>query len=157
MTKKFKCYYDTIGVGATTCHIAESATDKSQAESTDIYKCIEKYGIDALARKTMAEEYMFLDNTDPWINMDMKTAINQKKQMKDYFEKLPARARKVFGDNLEVFTEKYRNGDFNDFAKTGVLNQEQIENLKEAYNAQKEMVQNNTELHTEPANSVQNS
>ena len=100
-----------------------SMTDKSQAEEADIYKCIEKYGIATMMRQSMAQEPIYLDNTK---KMTLQEAVNMRKYMDEYFEQLPARCRKVFGDDPETFYQKYKSGDFNDFLNTGVMTEEQI-------------------------------
>lgn len=111
----------------------DSITDASQAIDVDIYACIEKYGIDSLRRKYEADTQMFLDVSKTF-NLTVDEAVEQQNQMLEYFETMPARARKVFGDNPDIFVQKYRNGDFNDFIKTGALNEEQIKILNDDIN-----------------------
>lgn len=104
----------------------ESKTDKSQAQDTEIYNCIEKYGIQSLMRQSQAKEPMYLDNTQ---NMTLDEAVRTRYQMDEYFKQMPARARKVFGDNPDVFYEKYKRGEYDNFLETGALTQEQVYEL----------------------------
>lgn len=105
----------------------ESMTDQSQRQEADIYACLEKYGAQALLNKTRAQEFLYLDNTNA--NMTLDEAVRIQKDMKDYFEQLPAKVRKTFGDKAEIFIEKYKRGEFNDFIATGVLSDEMVAEL----------------------------
>lgn len=109
--------------------IGESMTDQSQAEDTDIYKCIEKYGIQSLIRQTEAKEFLYLDNTNR--NLTLDEALRQKEQMNEYFKNLPARVRKQFGDDIEIFYQKYNRGEFDEMLNHGILSKEQVQAIGE--------------------------
>lgn len=110
----------------------KSITDASQAIDVDVYACIEKYGIDSLSRQYKAKEQMFLDVSRTF-NLTVDEAVEQQNQMMEYFDTMPARARKIFGDNPDIFIQKYRKGDFNDFIETGALGEDQVKILKDEY------------------------
>lgn len=126
---KFKNKFENYCEHAGTTTTGESLTDQSQAAEADIYKCIEKYGVTTLMRQSMAKEHMYLDNTAT-MGLSPDDVLRQKEQMAEYFDTMPARARKVFGDNIDVFQEKYRNGEFDDFINTGALSKEQVDLLQ---------------------------
>ncbi len=102
-------------------------TDKSSAQETDIYYCLNKYGATTLLNKTINEQFMYLDNTNR--NLTLDEAVHQREQLNEYFINMPAKCRKVFGDNFDNFVEKYKSGDLNDFLKTGTLSQEQVNKI----------------------------
>lgn len=124
LKNKFQEYKTREGTKA----LGESMTDQSQREECDIYTCIKKYGISTLVNKTQATEFLYLDNTNR--NMTLDEAVRVRKDMEEYFKQQPARVRKVFGDNVDMFIEKYKQGEFTDFLTTGVLNDELVEQLK---------------------------
>lgn len=130
LKNKFNEYKTREGTKA----LGESMTDQSQREECDIYTCLKKYGISTLVNKTMASEFLYLDNTNR--NMTLDEAVRMRKDMEDYFKQQPARVRKVFGDNVDMFIEKYKAGEFNEFLKTGVLNEELVNQLKGDNNEQ---------------------
>lgn len=136
---KLKNKYENYKESKGTVSTQESATDRTNAADVDIYKCIEKYGIDSLMRKSMAQEELFLDCTAT-SNLTLDEAIRQREQMDEYFTQLPARVRKLFGDNSQIFFERYKNGEFDDFLQTGTLSSEQVSIL------QKEELNRNQEL-----------
>lgn len=126
LKKKYDNYKQHIG----TYDFGESRTNQASAEEVDIYKCIEKYGASQLINKTMAQEFLYLDNTNR--NLTLDEAIRQREQLTEYFlNVMPARARKVFGDSPEQFIEKYKAGEMDNFLKTGALSQEQILKIEE--------------------------
>lgn len=124
LKNKFNEYKTREGTKA----LGESMTDQSQREECDIYTCLKKYGISTLVNKTKATEFLYLDNTNR--NMTLDEAVRVRKDMEEYFKQQPARVRKVFGDNVDMFIEKYKQGEFTDFLTTGVLNDELVEQLK---------------------------
>lgn len=126
---KFVNKYENYRAREGTIQTGESMTDTSQAEDVDIYKCIEKYGIQSLLNQTQASEFLYLDNTNA--NMGLAEAIRQREQMEEYFKNMPARARKVFGDSVDTFIEKYKNREFDDFLTTGALSEEQTAKINE--------------------------
>lgn len=148
--------YDTYKRKEGIYNVGESKTDKSQAEDSDIYNCIKKYGINSLIRQTQASEPLYLDNTTR--NMTVADAVRMREQMDDYFDQLPAGIRKMFGDSTEVFYQKYKAGEFNDFLETGILTDEQIkymtnEQIKED-NYYEEMARdNNSNTNTDTTSS----
>lgn len=130
LKNKFNEYKTREGTKA----LGESMTDQSQREECDIYTCLKKYGISTLVNKTMASEFMYLDNTNR--NMTLDEAVRVRKDMEEYFKQQPARVRKVFGDEVDMFIEKYKAGEFNEFLETGVLNEELVNQLKGDNNEQ---------------------
>lgn len=128
MKIKMKKKFDEMKQKQGTIQEGESMTDQSQAEDCDVYACLKKYGIQTLVNQTMAKEPLFLDNT--YRNMTLDDAIRTRKEMEEYFKQQPARVRKVFGDNVDMFIEKYKRQEFGDFLSTGVLNEELVTQLK---------------------------
>lgn len=124
LKNKFNEYKTREGTKA----LGESMTDQSQREECDIYTCLKKYGISTLVNKTKATEFLYLDNTNR--NMSLDEAVRMRRDMEDYFKQQPARVRKQFNDNVDMFIEKYKKGDFTDFIATGVLNEELVEQMK---------------------------
>lgn len=132
LKKKYENYKRHKG----TYDFGESRTNQASAEEVDIYKCIEKYGASQLINKTMAQEFLYLDNTNR--NLTLDEAIRQRQQLTDYFlNQMPARARKIFGDSPEQFIEKYKAGEMDNFLKTGALSNEQILKIEEEENKRK--------------------
>lgn len=127
MKVKIKNKYEEYKTREGTLAKGESMTDQSQREETDIYTCLNKYGMSALVNKTIAKEYLYLDNTNK--NLTLDEAVRIRKEMTDYFEQLPARVRKTFGDKADIFIEKYKQGEFTDFIATGVLSEEMVQEL----------------------------
>lgn len=107
--------------------VGDSMTDQSQQEECDIYSCLKKYGITTLVNKTQAQEFMYLDNTNR--NLTLDEAVRQRNQMNEYFKQQPARVRKIFGDNVDNFIEKYKAGQFDEMLQTGILNEEMVRQL----------------------------
>lgn len=133
---KFNSIYETIGRKNGTYHYEPSKTDKTQAADAEIYKCIEKYGVQSLMRQTIAKEQLYLDNTNA--QMTLADAMRQREQMEEYFANLPARARKVFGDNPDTFIERYKAGKFDKFLATGTFTEEQIKEIENIRKLEKE-------------------
>ena len=119
-----KTKYDQYGAKEGVWQEGESMTDTSQAEDSEIYSCIEKYGIQSLMRQSKAnEEYLnYRDNRE---DMTLDEAVRYKEEMGEYFKQMPARARKVFGDNPDIFYEKYKRGEFDQLMETGAMTPEQ--------------------------------
>lgn len=136
MKVKIKNVYNEMKPREGTKQIGESMTDQSQAEETDIYSCLKKYGITSLVNKTQAQEFLYLDNTNR--NMTLDEAVRQRKELEEYFKQQPARVRKVFGDNVDMFIEKYNNHQFDEFLQTGILNEQMIKDLKGEQNVEVE-------------------
>lgn len=125
-----KNYYKERKVKQGTPTIGESMTNQSQTAETDIYACLNKYGITSLVNQTKAKEFLYLDNTNA--NMTLDEAVRMRSQLNEYFSQQPARVRKVFGDNVDVFIEKYKAKQFDEFLQTGVLNDELVTELTQA-------------------------
>lgn len=125
LVKKFDTYKEKEG----TIQQGESKTNQAEREESDIYTCLKKYGVQSLVNKTQATEFLYLDNTNR--NMTLDEAIRMRNDMNEYFKQQPARVRKVFGDNVDVFIEKYKTGKFDDFVSTGILNDEMVKELTE--------------------------
>jgi len=119
---KFKNKYENYSEKKGTVNNEPSVTDKSLAQDVDIYACIEKYGIGTLMRKTQANEYLYADTTTKPKNLH--EALQQRKQLDEYFKQQPASVRKQFGDSAEEFIYKFQNGDFNEMISTGILSEE---------------------------------
>lgn len=124
----------------------ESMTDKSKTDEVDIYKCIEKYGIQTMIRQTKAKENIlnYCDATPMMMTLDEK--IEYRNQIDEYFKELPAIIRKKYGDNSTEFYNKFKNGDFKEMIEADIItediakkyqeeiekyNKETIENAKE--------------------------
>lgn len=107
--------------------VGDSMTNQSQQEECDIYSCLKKYGITTLVNKTQAQEFMYLDNTNR--NLTLDEAVRQRNQMNEYFKQQPARVRKVFGDNVDKFIEKYKAGQFDEMLETGILSEDMVRQL----------------------------
>lgn len=122
MKKKFVNKYENYKKRVGTICKENSKTNQSSAEDCDIYKCIEKYGIQALMRKTEATELFYDDLRNRPKTLD--EAMRLQKNLTEYFKQQPAKVRKSFGDNPQEFYHKYRKGDFNNFIKQGILNDE---------------------------------
>lgn len=124
LKKKFENYQPKQG----TIHEGVSKCQKSDAEETNIYKCIEKYGMGQILQQTQASQPMYLDNRLTPKTLDETLKLQE--ECYKYFEQMPARARKVFEDNKEIFYQKYIRGEFADFLTTGALDEEMISQLK---------------------------
>lgn len=125
---KLKRRYDEYKQHEGTHTTQESKTDRSQQEEVDIYKVIEKYNATGIIPKTRNEEPMYLDHTG-LTGLTLDEVMRQRQQMEEYFYNMPAKVRKIFGDNIDEFVGKYRNGDFNNFIETGALTEKQIDEI----------------------------
>lgn len=128
MKLKIKKKYDEYKTREGTKTIGDSMTDDSQRMECDIYACLDKYGATTLINQTQAKEFLYLDNTNRDMTLDEAVRIDN--YMREYFDELPARVRKQFGDKAEVFIEKYKRGEFNDFISTGVLSEQMVNELE---------------------------
>lgn len=126
LKKKYNEYRSHKG----TTYKEKSITDKSQQADCDIYKCIEKYGIESLMKKTQAKDYLYIDMSSI-INPDRNQAMTQLKELNDYFEKLPATVRKAFGDNKDKFRVMFRAGEFDEFISNGILSEDMVKGIEE--------------------------
>ncbi|UPW40952.1 internal scaffolding protein [Sigmofec virus UA08Rod_6044] len=124
---KFETQYDRQKEKEGKTYTEDSLTDQSQAEDTDIYSCLKKYGITTLVNQTKAKEFMYLDNTNR--NLTLDEAVRQRQQMEEYFLQQPARVRKAFGDSVDQFIEEYKMGKYGNMLDTGILTNEMIEEL----------------------------
>lgn len=109
---------------------SDSITDKSKTDEVDIYKCIEKYGIQSLLRQTMAKETIdvYCDATPMMMTLDEK--IEYRNQIDEYFKELPAIVRKNFGDNSEIFYNNFKKGNFDEMIKAGIIEEKIAESYK---------------------------
>lgn len=142
MKIKIKNKFDEMKPRKGTVQVGESMTDQSQAADADIYECLKKYGISTLVNKTQATEFLYVDNTNR--NMTLDEAVRQRKELEEYFKQQPARVRKTFGDNVDIFIEKYKNKEFDEFLTTGVLSQEMVTKLTEEEKTNEEMAKDTT-------------
>ena len=125
---KLKTKYDEYKQRIGTKNQGISKCNKEDAEDTNIYKCIEKYGMGMILQQTQAMEPMYLDMTT--MPKTIAEAVEMQNQCEEYFNSMPARARKVFNDNKDVFYQKYIKGEFADFITTGALTDEMVSALK---------------------------
>ena len=142
MKIKIKNKFEEMKPRKGTVQKGESMTDQSQAADADIYECLKKYGISTLVNKTQATEFLYLDNTNR--NMTLDEAVRMRKDMEEYFKQQPARVRKTFGDSVDMFIEKYKNHEFDEFLSTGVLNDELVAKLTEKETTTNEKLEENT-------------
>lgn len=121
--------YDLTGKKTGTFNKGITKTDKSQYEDSDIKCCLEKYGMGALLCQNAAAEPLYLDNT--YRNLNVADAVRLRNELKEYYLNLPAKVRKAFGDNPDIFYEKYKQGEFNEMKMYGILTDEMEENINE--------------------------
>lgn len=119
LKNKYACYRKRDDEG--TFFKEESKTDRSQAEDSQIKSCIEKYGMAGLLAQAKAKEPIYCDMTKA---VTIENALSIRKEVNDYFANMPAKARKQFGDNPELFYEKYKRGEFKDFIEVGAMTDE---------------------------------
>lgn len=123
LVNKYENYKQRKG----TKNVGISKCCKEDAEEVNIYKCIEKYGMGQILNQTMAQHPLYLDNTNT--PKTIQEAVEMQKQCEEYFLQLPARVRKVFDDNKDVFYQKYIKGEYADFLTTGVVTEDMINEL----------------------------
>ena len=124
LVNKYENYKQRKG----TENIGISKCCKEDAEEVNIYKCIEKYGMGQILNQTMAQQPLYLDNTNT--PKTIQEAVEMQKQCEEYFLQLPARVRKVFDDNKDIFYQKYIKGEYADFLTTGVVTEDMINELQ---------------------------
>lgn len=147
MKVKLKTKYDTYHRKEGTYNIGDSLTDKSQYEDSDIKCCLRKYGMSTLLNQTMAKEPLYIDNR--YRDLNVADAIRLKEELKTYYEQLPAIVRKQFGDNVDMFYEKFRAGDFNEMIATGILTEEYAKELKNDEEVQRYNINGNNSTTTD--------
>lgn len=124
-----------------------SKTDLTQQQDSDIYAMFEKYGVNGVIPQTKAGNYMFIDTIhDPTMQkMTLQETLMLENEIENYYASLPAKVRKVFGDNKKEFLHKYKNREFDDFLNYGILSREQInilnEKKTEVKNDEKQIIQ----------------
>lgn len=120
-TKKFKNYYDTIGIKPES-HIkykAKDMTDQSQLASASISEMAKKFGIEALKSKA---EKTYIDSLQlqnqlfghdfTKMNQSKEELLNIKRKLTNMFNCIPAGMRKeLFQDNIHKFLETYTSND----------------------------------------------
>lgn len=129
---KFNTRFTTKGEKQGTNFTEPSLTDQSQAEDVDIYQCLKKYGITTLVNKTQATELLYGNYKDP--NFTLDEAVRARNELEEYFIQQPARVRKMFGDNVDMFIEKYKMGQFDEMLEAGIVNEEIIKAYQEKEN-----------------------
>lgn len=107
-------------------------TDFSCQADTDIYALIDKYGIKSLMAQNRPEHELYIDTSVIPRNMTLQDALKMKKDFDEYFKQMPATVRKVFGDNADNMYLRYKQGEFDELIKHGILSKEQIEIQKQA-------------------------
>lgn len=127
-----------------------SKTDLTQQQDSDIYAMFEKYGVNGVVPQQKAGTLMFVDTiNDPLMQkMTLQETLLMENEIEEYYASLPAKVRKVFGDNKREFLHKYKNKEFDEFLQYGILSKEQINiltqdtstNNKEVVNEQKEII-----------------
>lgn len=130
-------------VGIVTNVTGPSKTDASKMEETDVYALMAKYGVthSKLGLMTKPERELFIDTTVVPKNMTLMEAVELKNEFVDYFEKAPARFRKVFHDNPDEFYLAYKQGEYDKLLNSGALTQEQIQIQKDAIKAELQPIQ----------------
>lgn len=118
----------------------QSMTDLSMQADTEIYTLIEKYGIDTVWNKNRPENELFIDTTILPKNMTLAQALELKKQFTEYFEKAPAKFRKLYRDNPDEFYLAYKQGEYERLINSGALTEEQIKIQKQ------EIIKENTNI-----------
>lgn len=128
----------------------KSKTDLTQQQDSDIYAMFEKYGVNGVIPQTKAGNYMFIDTiNDPLMQkMTLQETLLMENEIEEYYASLPAKVRKVFGDNKREFLHRYKNKEFDNFLEYGILSQEQVNiltqdtsnNKKEELNEQEKVV-----------------
>lgn len=154
IVNKYETYKQNYG--EMTENKSPSLTNKTRAAQTEIKNIVEQYGMEGLVAKWEASEPFYADMTEA---VTVENALELRQMANDYFENLPARARKVFGDNPDLFYEKYKQGDFDGFIKTGVLTEEMADYYtsklrKRENNGQVEKNNQNTTNNTEASTSI---
>lgn len=96
-------------------------TNQDRAAQTEVKQIVNTYGMDSLTTKWEAAEPFYCDMQEA---VTLENALKLKEEANEYFANMPARARKVFGDNPDIFYQKFMQGEFEDFIKTGALNEE---------------------------------
>lgn len=121
--------------------------NQSRAEECDIRTMLIKYGCTPDQFRNMATEQLYLNNLGEELSLNEK--LKQKEQADEYFETLPAKVRKQFNDNKELFYTGLIKGQYDKYLETGVIDAIQVE----AYKKQEEQKQKTiTELNTEIEN-----
>lgn len=134
MTKtKFKTYYDVIGEKEGTTFTDESLTNQDSEKETNINCMLQKYGMSELVRRTTAKEelaqYVDLSNVAEIKTLD--EVIKMRNQMTEYYKQLPSFLRKKFGDNEDIFIEKFEKGEFDDFINGEIITKEIADSINE--------------------------
>lgn len=130
---KLKTQFSERYVKKGTVITEKSKTDLTQQQDSDIYAMFEKYGVNGVIPQTKAGNYMFIDTiNDPLMQkMTLQETLLMENEIEEYYASLPAKVRKVFGDNKREFLHKYKNKEFDNFLNYGILSQEQVNMLTE--------------------------
>lgn len=131
MIRKFKRKSDLYNESAGTINKMENCGDKANQERAlecDIKAVIEKYGIMPIELLNRAKEPLFIDNLDIEGNLNEK--IQERNKIDDYFDTLPAKVRKEFQDNKNVFYSSIITGQYDKLIDNGVLERNQTEELE---------------------------
>lgn len=139
LKRKFECFKEKEG---TTNKMIddEDKANQSRAEETDIKLMFEKYGIMTYAMLDKAKENLYLDMRGE--NLTLNERLKQKQEIDEYFETLPAKVRKNYKDNKQLFYEQIMSGDYSQLIEDNILTQEQAKNYSTIINKDKETINN---------------
>lgn len=109
-------------------------TDLTQQQDSDIYAMFEKYGVNGVVPQQKAGTLMFVDTIHDITmqKMTLQETLHMENELEEYYASLPAKVRKVFGDNKREFIHRYKNKEFDKFLEYGILSQDQVNILMEA-------------------------
>lgn len=99
--------------------------DQTRAEECNIKKMIEKYGVMPFEMLNKASEQLYLNNLGE--SMTLTEKVKMREQIDDYFNNLPAKARKEFKDDKEVFYNSIITGQFDKMIEYGIFDEQQKE------------------------------
>lgn len=134
---KFKTFYDTIVEKEGTTFTDESLTNQDSEKEVNIHKVIERYGIKALMEKNKPEEEMYID-LNFYEEMDLNSILEYRKKTEEYYNQLPAKIRKEFGDDYNEFWQRYTDGKLDNFVEKGIISEESVAEINRIQKAQKD-------------------
>lgn len=123
LKNKYECYCETEGTYNKMIDEADKA-NQERAEECDLRIMIEKYGIMPFELLNQAKENLYLDMRGE--SMTINEKLKMKEQVDDYFEQLPAKIRKNYKDNKNLFYEQIITGEFEQMLSDGIFNEQQV-------------------------------